>query len=124
MNDQGLYGFGQLATILRARYCEPKIESADQDRRPHLRVKEILEGVFGTDAALRRHAVPETCSRCRPQRQAESATPTVHRPNAGDNTPIEPGAEARKSRARRTLQASVRRTRRNRGRIGSRKLPS
>ncbi|HJX25487.1 MAG TPA: 2-oxoacid:acceptor oxidoreductase subunit alpha, partial [Chthoniobacterales bacterium] len=28
MNDQGVYGFGQLATILRARYCEPKIESA------------------------------------------------------------------------------------------------
>ena len=27
MNDEGLYGFGQLATILRARYCDPKIES-------------------------------------------------------------------------------------------------
>src|SRR3954469_17764624 len=27
MNDQGLYGYGQLATILRARYCEPKITS-------------------------------------------------------------------------------------------------
>src|SRR5881394_3453559 len=27
MNDQGVYGFGQLAIILRARYCEPKIES-------------------------------------------------------------------------------------------------
>jgi Pyruvate:ferredoxin oxidoreductase and related 2-oxoacid:ferredoxin oxidoreductases, alpha subunit len=27
MNDQGIYGFGQLAIILRARYCEPKIES-------------------------------------------------------------------------------------------------
>ncbi|HZE12145.1 MAG TPA: 2-oxoacid:acceptor oxidoreductase subunit alpha [Chthoniobacterales bacterium] len=24
MNDQGVYGFGQLATILRASYCEPK----------------------------------------------------------------------------------------------------
>src|ERR1041385_2515920 len=28
MNDQGIYGTGQLATILRARFCEPKIESA------------------------------------------------------------------------------------------------
>src|SRR6266705_3279841 len=27
MNDQGVYGFGQLATILSARYCEPKITS-------------------------------------------------------------------------------------------------
>ena len=27
MNDEGLYGFGQLATILRARYCDPKIDS-------------------------------------------------------------------------------------------------
>src|SRR5881398_586606 len=27
MNDQGVYGYGQLATILRARYCEPKITS-------------------------------------------------------------------------------------------------
>ena len=27
MNDEGIYGFGQLATILRARYCEPKIRS-------------------------------------------------------------------------------------------------
>ena len=25
MNDQGPYGCGQLATILRARYCDPKI---------------------------------------------------------------------------------------------------
>src|SRR6187455_2346075 len=27
MNDLGVYGFGQFATILRARYCEPRIES-------------------------------------------------------------------------------------------------
>ena len=36
MNDQGLYGFGQLATILRARYCEPKIEQLHQDRRSNV----------------------------------------------------------------------------------------
>src|ERR1700716_2649177 len=46
MNDQGLYGFGQLATLLRARYCEPKIESVTKTDGPTFRVKEILEGVF------------------------------------------------------------------------------
>jgi 2-oxoglutarate/2-oxoacid ferredoxin oxidoreductase subunit alpha len=46
MNDQGLYGFGQLATILRARYCESKIESFTKTDGLTFRVKEILEGVF------------------------------------------------------------------------------
>jgi len=46
MNDQGLYGFGQLATILRARYCEPKIHSVTKTDGLTFRVKEILEGVF------------------------------------------------------------------------------
>ncbi len=46
MNDQGLYGFGQLATILRARYCEPKIQSITKTDGLTFRVKEILQGVF------------------------------------------------------------------------------
>ena len=46
MNDQGIYGFGQLATILRARYCDPKIESFTKTDGLTFRVKEILEGVF------------------------------------------------------------------------------
>src|SRR6266849_6503 len=46
MNDQGLYGFGQLATILRARYCEPKIQSITKTDGLTYRVKEILQGVF------------------------------------------------------------------------------
>jgi 2-oxoglutarate ferredoxin oxidoreductase subunit alpha len=46
MNDQGVYGFGQLATILRARYCESKIESVTKTDGLTFRVKEILEGVF------------------------------------------------------------------------------
>ena len=46
MNDQGVYGFGQLATILRARYCEPKIESVTKTDGLTYRVREILEGVF------------------------------------------------------------------------------
>jgi 2-oxoglutarate ferredoxin oxidoreductase subunit alpha len=46
MNDQGVYGFGQLATILRARFCEPKIESFTKTDGLTFRVKEILEGTF------------------------------------------------------------------------------
>src|SRR5204862_5442337 len=46
MNDQGVYGYGQFATILRARYCEPKIESVTKTDGLTFRVKEILEGVF------------------------------------------------------------------------------
>jgi 2-oxoglutarate ferredoxin oxidoreductase subunit alpha len=46
MNDQGLYGFGQLATILRARYCDPKIHSFTKTDGLTFRVKEILQGVF------------------------------------------------------------------------------
>ena len=46
MNDQGVYGFGQFALILRARYCEPKIESVTKTDGLTFRVKEILEGVF------------------------------------------------------------------------------
>ncbi len=46
MNDQGLYGFGQLATIIRARFCEPKIESTTKTDGLTFRVKEILERVF------------------------------------------------------------------------------
>jgi 2-oxoglutarate/2-oxoacid ferredoxin oxidoreductase subunit alpha len=46
MNDQGVYGFGQLATILRARFCEPKIQSFTKTDGLTYRVKEILEGVF------------------------------------------------------------------------------
>ena len=46
MNDQGVYGFGQLATILRARYCEPKIQSVTKTDGLTFRVKEILQSVF------------------------------------------------------------------------------
>ena len=36
MNDEGLYGYGQLGALLRARYCDPKIQRHQQDRRPDL----------------------------------------------------------------------------------------
>ncbi|HEX4084661.1 MAG TPA: 2-oxoacid:acceptor oxidoreductase subunit alpha [Chthoniobacteraceae bacterium] len=46
MNDQGLYGYGQLATVLRARYCDPKIRSFTKTDGLTFRVKEILQGVL------------------------------------------------------------------------------
>jgi 2-oxoglutarate ferredoxin oxidoreductase subunit alpha len=46
MNDEGVYGFGQLAMILRARYCEPKIRSLTKTDGLTYRVREILEGVL------------------------------------------------------------------------------
>ena len=36
MNDEGLYGYGQLAGLLRARFCDPKHPRHQQDRRPDL----------------------------------------------------------------------------------------
>ncbi len=46
MNDEGMYGFGQLAMLLRARYCDPKIQSFTKTDGLTFRVKEILEGVM------------------------------------------------------------------------------
>jgi 2-oxoglutarate/2-oxoacid ferredoxin oxidoreductase subunit alpha len=45
MNDQGIYGFGQLATLLRARFCDPKIQSLTKTDGLTYRIKEILQGV-------------------------------------------------------------------------------
>jgi 2-oxoglutarate/2-oxoacid ferredoxin oxidoreductase subunit alpha len=55
MNDQGVYGYGQLATILRARYCEPKITSFTKTDGLTFRVKEILDGVFKGKSFAARH---------------------------------------------------------------------
>ena len=43
MNDEGLYGYGQLATLLRARYCDPKIRGINKTDGLTWKVKEILE---------------------------------------------------------------------------------
>jgi 2-oxoglutarate ferredoxin oxidoreductase subunit alpha len=52
MNDEGLYGFGQLATLLRARYALPNIRSITKTDGLTFKVREILEGVrrLGGDA--------------------------------------------------------------------------
>ena len=43
MNDEGLYGFGQLGAVLRARYCDPKIRGINKTDGLTWKVKEILE---------------------------------------------------------------------------------
>jgi 2-oxoglutarate ferredoxin oxidoreductase subunit alpha len=43
MNDEGLYGYGQLAGILRARYCDAKIRGLNKTDGLTWKVKEILE---------------------------------------------------------------------------------
>jgi 2-oxoglutarate ferredoxin oxidoreductase subunit alpha len=45
MNDEGLYGLGQLATLLRARYANPHIRSITKTDGLPFKVREILEGV-------------------------------------------------------------------------------
>lgn len=43
MNDEGLYGYGQLASLLRARFCDPKIRSLTKTDGLTFKVREIVE---------------------------------------------------------------------------------
>ncbi len=45
INDEGLYGYGQLATLLRARYANPRIKSITKTDGLTFKVREIVEGV-------------------------------------------------------------------------------
>ncbi len=45
MNDEGLYGYGQLAGLLRARFCLSKIDGLNKTDGLTWRVREILERV-------------------------------------------------------------------------------
>ena len=45
MNDAGVYGNGQLATILRARYCDPKIRSITKTDGLTFKIREIIAGI-------------------------------------------------------------------------------
>ncbi|MBV9463411.1 MAG: 2-oxoacid:acceptor oxidoreductase subunit alpha [Verrucomicrobiae bacterium] len=45
MNDEGLYGFGQLGALLRARHCDPKIRGITKTDGLPFKVREITEGV-------------------------------------------------------------------------------
>ena len=43
LNDEGVYGYGQLATVLRARYCDPRIQGITKSDGLTWKVKEILD---------------------------------------------------------------------------------
>jgi 2-oxoglutarate ferredoxin oxidoreductase subunit alpha len=43
MNDGGLYGYGQLGALLRARYCDPRIEGINKTDGLTWKVREILD---------------------------------------------------------------------------------
>lgn len=46
INDRGLYGYGQLATLLRARHADPRIESLNKTDGLSFKVTEITDGVM------------------------------------------------------------------------------
>ncbi len=101
MNDQGVYGFGQLATILRARYCEPKIQSLTKTDGLTYRVKEILAGVAidslgtnGTQANGSSNGASTAVATDRAEAQISERAE-----KAGDTTPTKPGTEAAKASA-------------------------
>jgi 2-oxoglutarate ferredoxin oxidoreductase subunit alpha len=45
MNDEGLYGYGQLGAVLRARFCDAKIRGINKTDGLTWKVKEILEAI-------------------------------------------------------------------------------
>jgi 2-oxoglutarate ferredoxin oxidoreductase subunit alpha len=47
INDEGLYGYGQLGGLLRARYCDPKIRGINKTDGLTFKVKEIIERAKG-----------------------------------------------------------------------------
>jgi len=54
LNDEGLYGYGQLATLLRARFALPSIESITKTDGLTFKVREIVDGVTRHLAQARR----------------------------------------------------------------------
>jgi 2-oxoglutarate ferredoxin oxidoreductase subunit alpha len=54
MNDEGLYGYGQLAALLRARYCDAKITGINKTDGLTWKVKEILDRARADIAGGRR----------------------------------------------------------------------
>ena len=45
MNDEGLYGYGQFATLLRARYANPNIHSITKTDGLGYKIREIIAGI-------------------------------------------------------------------------------
>jgi 2-oxoglutarate ferredoxin oxidoreductase subunit alpha len=63
INDQGLYGYGQLATLLRSVYCNPAIASITKTEGLTYRVSEIVErvaeqlGLTSIKSGARKHSI-------------------------------------------------------------------
>src|SRR6059036_1088748 len=51
MNDEGLYGYGQLGGLLRARFCDPKIQGINKTDGLTWKVREIMDRAKATVAA-------------------------------------------------------------------------
>jgi 2-oxoglutarate ferredoxin oxidoreductase subunit alpha len=51
INDEGLYGFGQLAGLLRSRFCDPKIRGINKTDGLTWKVKDILDRAKANVAA-------------------------------------------------------------------------
>ena len=45
MNDEGMYGYGQLATLLRARYADNKIKSLTKCDGLNFKIRQIIAGI-------------------------------------------------------------------------------
>jgi 2-oxoglutarate ferredoxin oxidoreductase subunit alpha len=56
MNDEGLYGYGQLAAILRARYCDARICGLNKTDGLTFKVKEVLDLLKAKLATLKKPA--------------------------------------------------------------------
>jgi 2-oxoglutarate ferredoxin oxidoreductase subunit alpha len=55
MNDEGIYGYGQLAGLLRARYCDHRIRGINKTDGLTFKVKEIIQHVRAVvDAGMQR----------------------------------------------------------------------
>ena len=53
--SQGFYGYGQLAAVLRGRYCDPRIRGINKSDGLTWKVKEILQRVEEQLTALKQH---------------------------------------------------------------------
>ncbi len=96
MNDEGMYGYGQLATLLRACYCDPKIQSLTKTDGLTYRVKEILAGLgegYAPNGASTNGASANGHSTAVATDRAEAQVSPA-RDRAQDNTPTKPGTEA------------------------------
>ncbi len=57
LNDEGLYGYGQLAGILRASYCDERIQGITKTDGLPFKVREILARVNEKLETLRKNEV-------------------------------------------------------------------